>query len=163
MAKGRASSIEALMPARRRGGRPAPNPTATQSRERGRQARAEVPLAEQATFIPLGVRPDPVSLLERQGADRIPELLPIRYGRMASSPFAFFRGGAGLMAADLAATPAAVFADQPDDGADPKLAKGAANRAARPEGPTRAWFPETFLFEPLVVTDDQGAAVSCPS
>lgn len=49
-----------------------------------------------------------------------------------------------------------------DDGADqPDDAKGggkAANRAARPEGPTRAWFPETFLFEPLVVTDDAGAA-----
>jgi hypothetical protein len=62
-----------------------------------------------------------------------------------------------------AAPGAAAFADKLDeDGADrpddAKVGSKAANRAARPEGPTRAWFPETFLFEPLVVTDDAGAA-----
>ncbi len=50
-------------------------------------------------------RRDPVALLEEQAASRVPELLPIRYARMASSPFAFFRGAAAVMAADLAATP----------------------------------------------------------
>ncbi len=50
-------------------------------------------------------RPDPVAVLERQGRDRLPELLPIRYGRMAASPFAFFRGSAAVMAADLASQP----------------------------------------------------------
>lgn len=50
-------------------------------------------------------RPDPVAVLERQGRDRLPELLPIRYGRMAASPFAFLRGSAAVMAADLASQP----------------------------------------------------------
>ena len=50
-------------------------------------------------------RRDPVAVLEEQGATREPELLPIRYGRMAESPFAFFRGAAAVMAMDLATTP----------------------------------------------------------
>jgi uncharacterized protein (DUF2252 family) len=50
-------------------------------------------------------RPDPVALLERQGQGRVAELLPIRYGRMLASPFAFFRGAALLMARDLSGTP----------------------------------------------------------
>jgi hypothetical protein len=50
-------------------------------------------------------RLDPVALLERQARTRIPELVPIRYGRMLASPFAFFRGLAAIMAADLATTP----------------------------------------------------------
>ncbi len=49
-------------------------------------------------------RPDPVDVLERQDASRVPELVPIRHGRMLASPFAFFRGGAAIMAADLAGT-----------------------------------------------------------
>jgi uncharacterized protein (DUF2252 family) len=49
-------------------------------------------------------RPDPVGLLEQQAASRVPELVPIRYGRMLVSPFAFFRGGALVMAHDLATT-----------------------------------------------------------
>ncbi|HSE69668.1 MAG TPA: DUF2252 domain-containing protein [Nocardioidaceae bacterium] len=48
---------------------------------------------------------DPVALLETQAASRVPELVPIRYGRMSSSPFAFYRGAAAVMAADLAGTP----------------------------------------------------------
>ena len=48
---------------------------------------------------------DPVGLLEEQAASRVPELVPIRYGRMLTSPFAFYRGGALIMAADLARTP----------------------------------------------------------
>ena len=72
---------------------------------RGKAARAAVPRASHATFQPAAGRPDPVSLLERQAAARVPELLPIRYGRMLASPFAFFRGAALPMASDLAATP----------------------------------------------------------
>ncbi|PYD68865.1 DUF2252 domain-containing protein [Komagataeibacter swingsii] len=52
-------------------------------------------------------RPDPVGLLARQGESRIPDLLPVRYGRMMASPFAFLRGAAVVMASDLAHTPAA--------------------------------------------------------
>jgi uncharacterized protein (DUF2252 family) len=72
---------------------------------RGKAARAGTPRDSHAGFQPAANRPDPVSLLESQAASRIPELLPIRYGRMLASPFAFFRGAALLMASDLAATP----------------------------------------------------------
>ena len=51
-------------------------------------------------------RPDPVAVLEAQAADRVPELVPIRYGRMLASPFTFYRGAAAVMAADLARAPA---------------------------------------------------------
>jgi len=51
-------------------------------------------------------RPDPIELLKKADRGRLPNLLPIRYGRMRQSPFAFYRGAAALMAADLAATPA---------------------------------------------------------
>jgi uncharacterized protein (DUF2252 family) len=54
---------------------------------------------------PAADRPDPVALLEEQATTRVPELVPIRYGRMAVSPFTFFRGAALPMAVDLAPTP----------------------------------------------------------
>ena len=73
--------------------------------ERGRTARKRVPRSAHALWIPSVDRPDPVAVLERQGRDRLPELLPIRYGRMSASPFAFLRGAAAVMAADLAAQP----------------------------------------------------------
>ena len=76
-----------------------------QRARRGKAARAEVPRSSHAEFTARPDRPDPVALLERQGLTRVPELLPIRYGRMASSAFAFFRGAALLMAGDLARTP----------------------------------------------------------
>lgn len=72
---------------------------------RGRAARKRAPRSAHATWIPSVDRPDPVAVLERQGRDRLPELLPIRYGRMSASPFAFLRGSAAVMAADLAAQP----------------------------------------------------------
>src|SRR5205823_11419236 len=56
-------------------------------------------------FEPPAARPDPVELLERQAQTRVPELVPIRYGRMLVSPFTFYRGAALIMAHDLAATP----------------------------------------------------------
>jgi len=71
----------------------------------GKEARSKVPRSSQATFDPPSSRPDPVALLERQAATRVPELVPVRYGRMLASPFAYFRGAALAMASDLAATP----------------------------------------------------------
>lgn len=72
---------------------------------RGKAIRAEVPRSSHAEFPAGRQRPDPVTLLESQAESRVPELLPIRYGRMAVSPFTFFRGAALVMASDLAGTP----------------------------------------------------------
>jgi uncharacterized protein (DUF2252 family) len=72
---------------------------------RGKAARSEAPRSSHAEWTPSADRPDPIALLERQAESRVPDLVPIRHGRMASSPFAFFRGAAYVMAADLAATP----------------------------------------------------------
>ena len=72
---------------------------------RGKAARNEVPRSSHAVFEPLSTRADPVELLERQAKTRVPELVPIRYGRMLVSPFTFYRGAASIMAHDLAATP----------------------------------------------------------
>jgi uncharacterized protein (DUF2252 family) len=74
---------------------------------RGRAARNEVPRSRQADFAPGPERPDPIALLESQAETRVPELVPIRYGRMLASPFAFYRGAALVMASDLATTPVA--------------------------------------------------------
>jgi uncharacterized protein (DUF2252 family) len=71
----------------------------------GRAARLDVPFDAQAALPSGDGRPDPVELLAAQGATRVPELVPIRYGRMLVSPFTFFRGAAAVMAADLARTP----------------------------------------------------------
>jgi uncharacterized protein (DUF2252 family) len=72
---------------------------------RGKAARSEVPRASHAVFEPQSTRPDPVELLERQAKTRVPELVPLRYGRMLVSPFTFYRGAAMIMAHDLGATP----------------------------------------------------------
>ncbi|WP_086819966.1 DUF2252 domain-containing protein [Allokutzneria sp. NRRL B-24872] len=73
--------------------------------ERGRALRAEVPL-ELHDHDPLGSgRPSAVEFVRASDRPRLPELVPLRVGRMVASPFAFYRGSAGLMAADLAATP----------------------------------------------------------
>jgi uncharacterized protein (DUF2252 family) len=82
-----------------------PRVTREQRSSRGRAARSETPRSSHAEFAPGPHRPDPVGQLEGQGAARVPELLPIRYGRMAISPFTFFRGAALVMASDLASTP----------------------------------------------------------
>jgi uncharacterized protein (DUF2252 family) len=79
--------------------------TVDERRTRGRAARDVAPRKGQAEWTPAPGRADVVSVLERQGETRVPELLPIRYARMAASPFAFFRGNAAIMAADLAGTP----------------------------------------------------------
>jgi uncharacterized protein (DUF2252 family) len=88
--------------------RPAPAagpPTAEERRQRGREARARTPRSSHADWSPAEGRADPVELLHADDATRVPELVPIRYGRMLVSPFTFYRGAAALMAADLAATP----------------------------------------------------------
>ena len=72
---------------------------------RGKDARAVAPLEANAEFSP-GPGRDPVGLLLGQAASRVPELVPVRHGRMLVSPFTFYRGAALPMAADLAGTPA---------------------------------------------------------
>ncbi len=72
----------------------------------GRSLRARVPRSAHADWKPAGDRPDPVDLLEASNRNRVPGLVPIRYGRMLASPFTFLRGAAAVMARDLAATPA---------------------------------------------------------
>jgi uncharacterized protein (DUF2252 family) len=71
----------------------------------GRTARAKTPRESHAIWEPTAERPDPIALLEEQAQNRIADLVPIRYGRMLASPFAFYRGAAVIMAADLATTP----------------------------------------------------------
>jgi uncharacterized protein (DUF2252 family) len=75
-------------------------------RAHGRAVRAAVPRRSLAGVASPDLRPDPIVILETQGRSRVQELLPIRYSRMAASPFAFLRGAAAIMAADLAAVPA---------------------------------------------------------
>jgi uncharacterized protein (DUF2252 family) len=72
--------------------------------KQGKALRARTPREAQADWSPPRRRRDPVDLLIETGKPRIPELLPIRYGRMAQSPFTFLRGAAAVMAADLATT-----------------------------------------------------------
>jgi uncharacterized protein (DUF2252 family) len=83
----------------------AARPTRHQRVARGKAARAEVPRSSHAEFVAGSDRADPLTLLRDQDVTRLPELLAIRYGRMASSAFAFFRGAALPMASDLARTP----------------------------------------------------------
>jgi uncharacterized protein (DUF2252 family) len=86
-------------------GRVVPHLTLAERVARGKAARHEVPRESHAGFTPGGSRLDPVGLLEGQAVTRVPELVPIRYGRMLVSPFTFYRGAALIMAADLAGTP----------------------------------------------------------
>jgi uncharacterized protein (DUF2252 family) len=74
-------------------------------REVGRERRKSVPRSSHAEWAPPPGRPDPVSILEEQAQARVPDLVPIRHGRMAASPFAYFRGAAAPMAWDLAHLP----------------------------------------------------------
>jgi uncharacterized protein (DUF2252 family) len=79
---------------------------------RGKAARAEVPRDSHAVFDPSPGRPDPIGLLEEQAKSRLPELVPVRRGRMMVSPFTFYRGAALPMASDLAGTPVSGLAVQ---------------------------------------------------
>src|SRR5687767_2910976 len=79
--------------------------TLTERAAKGKAERKLVPLSAHGEWQPSSDRPDPVSLLEEQATTRVPELVPIRYGRMLVSPFTFYRGAAYLMASDLAKMP----------------------------------------------------------
>ena len=79
---------------------------------RGKAIRAEVPRDSHAVFEPSADRPDPIGLLEDQAMTRVPELVPVRWGRMSVSPFTYFRGAALPMASDLATTPVSGLAVQ---------------------------------------------------
>ena len=85
---------------------PRQHQTPAERRVRGKAARAEVPRESHAKWEPSPDRPDPVALLESQGATRVPDLVPVRYGRMMETPFTYYRGAALPMASDLATTPA---------------------------------------------------------
>jgi uncharacterized protein (DUF2252 family) len=82
-----------------------PHLTVSERIARGRAARAEVPRSRQGAYAPATTREDPIELLEQQAKTRVPELVPIRYGRMLVSPFTFYRGAAKIMAHDLSWTP----------------------------------------------------------
>ncbi|WP_063760691.1 DUF2252 domain-containing protein [Streptomyces aureocirculatus] len=85
---------------------PAPgDPGPGQPKQEGKALRAGTPRSAHARYAPDDRRPDPVQVIEETNRCRIPELAPLRVGRMAASPFAFLRGTAGLMAYDLARTP----------------------------------------------------------
>jgi uncharacterized protein (DUF2252 family) len=73
--------------------------------ELGKALRDRVPPAQHGAWKKGDHRFDPIDILNASDADRVPDLVPIKYGRMLQSPFAFYRGTAGVMAADLAETP----------------------------------------------------------
>ncbi len=79
--------------------------TAAERVARGRAARGEASRSSHGHWSPREDRPDPIDLLAEQARTRVPELVPIRNGRMMASPFAFLRGAAYVMAADLGASP----------------------------------------------------------
>jgi uncharacterized protein (DUF2252 family) len=80
--------------------------TPAERRKLGAALRRDTPRGAHGAWAPAADRADPVSILVRQGETRLRELLPIRYGRMRADPFAFLRGAAAIMAADLAGMPA---------------------------------------------------------
>ncbi|WP_431782663.1 DUF2252 domain-containing protein [Streptomyces chumphonensis] len=105
---GRIPAVEGF--AGRAGAEAGPSP-----KEAGKALRERVPRAAHGTVgarVLDGARPDAVRAVEESSRGRVPELAPIRVGRMAASPFAFLRGSAGLMAHDLAATPVTGVAAQ---------------------------------------------------
>lgn len=75
------------------------------SRAKGREERRAVPRRTHRSYVASEDRADPITLLRAQDADRLDDLVPVRWGRMSVSPFTFYRGSAALMAADLATTP----------------------------------------------------------
>jgi uncharacterized protein (DUF2252 family) len=86
--------------------RVAPRPTRAERQAAGKALRDKFPRTAHAEWAPAARRTDPVAQILKSSKGRIPELVPIRYGRMMASPFALFRGTANIMAADLATTPA---------------------------------------------------------
>src|SRR5215470_391468 len=81
------------------------HPTRAERAARGKAARAEVPRSSLGVWEPPAVRQDPVAIIEAQARTRVPDLVPVRHGRMGVSAFTFYRGAAALMAADLGSAP----------------------------------------------------------
>jgi uncharacterized protein (DUF2252 family) len=79
--------------------------TVQERKARGLAARKDAPRSSHGRWEPAPDRPDPVALLEEQAESRVPQMVPVRYGRMLVSPFTFYRGAALIMATDLAPTP----------------------------------------------------------
>jgi uncharacterized protein (DUF2252 family) len=79
--------------------------TPAESEAAGKAARRKMPRKSHGSWDPASDRPSPVAILKRQNKTRVPDLVPIRHGRMSVSAFTFYRGGAGIMAADLGAAP----------------------------------------------------------
>lgn len=79
-------------------------PSVPERKALGKALRAKVPHEQHGEYQPAARRADPVAILEEQAKTRLPFLVPIRYTRMLASPFAFLRGSAAVMAADLAHT-----------------------------------------------------------
>src|SRR6187200_353370 len=92
-------------PVRKRNATSKPHLTPAERAANGREARTKVPRSSHAAWDPPSDRLDPVTILEAQAPSRVAELVPIRYGRMLTSPFAFYRGAAAIMAYDLSGTP----------------------------------------------------------
>ena len=82
-----------------------PHPSVSERVAKGKDARKRVPRSSHGAWEPAADRPDPVQAVAEQGHTRVPDLVPIRHGRMAVSAFTFFRGAAKVMANDLAAGP----------------------------------------------------------
>lgn len=85
----------------------------------GKAVRFTAPRSRFAEFAPLQKRPVPVEVIEAQSVKRVPQLAPIRYGRLTESPFRFSWGAGAIVAADLAGTPRSGFTAQLCGGADP--------------------------------------------
>lgn len=98
-----AASAPTSLPRRSR--RPVPHPDVADRAAAGKAARKVVPRSSHAELPAAPTGRDPVGLLEQQAETRVPELVPIRYGRMLVSPFTFYRGAAAIMADDLARAP----------------------------------------------------------
>ena len=81
-------------------------PNATERLAAGKRLRERLPRSRHAEYQPAAERADPVAIIEAENVPRIAHLVPVRHARMLTSPFSYFRGVAGVMAADLAATPA---------------------------------------------------------
>lgn len=84
----------------------------SERRARGKQARLKVPLSEHSAWIGVDKNRDPVAMIQGSNEGRIPELIPVRHGRMLPTPFTYYRGSAVVMAADLSQMPSSGFVVQ---------------------------------------------------
>jgi uncharacterized protein (DUF2252 family) len=100
------STQRGKVPGIRREGSSVLGPSIETRMSQGKALRERVSRTSHAKWAAPSARPDPIKVLRHSDRSRLPELLPIRYGRMRQSPFAFFRGSAAVMAWDLSKTPA---------------------------------------------------------